>query len=101
MRFPIVQFIEWILPELGLDFEIVPVEELGNAYGVTHTQKGIMTIREDVYDRAVDGNARDRFTLCHELGHFYCILLRGLALHGVKYLHIWIQSGRQMSLQES
>ena len=29
-----------------------------------------MTIREDVYDRAVDGNARDRFTLCHELGHF-------------------------------
>ncbi len=70
LRFPIVQFIEWILPELGLDFEVVPIEELGNAYGVTHTQKGIMTIREDVYDRAVDGNARDCFTLCHELGHF-------------------------------
>ena len=32
LRFPIVQFIEWILPELGLDFEVVPVEELGNAY---------------------------------------------------------------------
>lgn len=101
LRFPIVQFIEWILPELGLDFEVVPVEELGNAYGVTHTQKGIMTIREDVYDRAVDGNARDRFTLCHDWDIFYCILLRGLALHVVKYLHIWIQSGRLMSLQES
>lgn len=101
LRFPIVQFIEWILPELGLDFEVVPIEELGNAYGVTHTQKGIMTIREDVYDRAVDGNARDRFTLCHELGHFYYILQRGLVLRVVKYLHIWIQNGRLMSLQES
>lgn len=70
LNFPILQFIEWILPELGLDFEVVPVDELGNAYGVTHTKKGVMSIREDVYNRAVNGNARDRFTLCHELGHF-------------------------------
>lgn len=70
LYFPILQFIEWVLPELGLDFEVVPVDELGNAYGVTHTKKGTMSIREDVYNRAVKGNARDRFTLCHELGHF-------------------------------
>lgn len=70
LNFPILQFIEWVLPELGLDFEVVPVDELGNAYGVTHTKKGVMSIREDVYNRAVNGNARDRFTLCHELGHF-------------------------------
>ncbi len=70
LNFPILQFIEWILPELGLDFEVVPVDELGNAYGVTHTKKGVMSIREDVYNRAVNGSARDRFTLCHELGHF-------------------------------
>ena len=70
LNFPILQFIECILPELGLDFEVVPVDELGNAYGVTHTKKGVMSIREDVYNRAVNGSARDRFTLCHELGHF-------------------------------
>lgn len=70
LYFPIVQFIEWVLPELGLDYEYVSVQEMGDAYGVTHTRKGIMKIREDVYERAINGNPRDRFTLCHELGHF-------------------------------
>ena len=68
--FPIVSFIEWILPELGFEFEIVPQKEMKNAYGVTHTGIRVMKIREDVYNGAVNGNPRDRFTLCHELGHF-------------------------------
>ena len=29
-----------------------------------------MRIRSDVYEGAVKGNPRDRFTLCHELGHY-------------------------------
>lgn len=70
LYFPVLQFIEWVLPEFGMDSEIVSYEEMGNAYGVTHTRRGIMSIREDVYIRAVQGHARDRFTLCHELGHF-------------------------------
>lgn len=70
LNFPIVQFIEWVLPEIGLDYEYVSVQEMGDAYGVTHTRKGIMKIREDVYERAIKGSPRDRFTLCHELGHF-------------------------------
>ena len=70
LYFPIVQFIEWILPKLGLDYEIISVNEMGNAYGITHTGVRIMKIREDVYVNAVLGNPRDRFTLCHELGHF-------------------------------
>ena len=53
-----------------MDYEILPVNELKNAYGITHTGKGIMQIREDTYDGAVGGNPRDRFTLSHELGHF-------------------------------
>lgn len=68
--FPIVRFIEFILPSLGFDYEIVPVGEMGNAYGVTHTGIRVMKIREDVYDGAVEGNPRHRFTLAHELGHF-------------------------------
>ncbi|MEY8265139.1 ImmA/IrrE family metallo-endopeptidase [Lachnospiraceae bacterium 64-25] len=70
LYFPIVQFIELILPKLGLDYEIISVNEMGNAYGVTHTGARIMKIREDVYEGAVMGRPRDRFTLCHELGHF-------------------------------
>ncbi len=30
-----------------------------------------MQIREDVYNGTVEGNPRDRFTLCHELGHYF------------------------------
>lgn len=70
LKFPIVPFIEWCLPELGMDYEIVPVCEMRNAYGVTHTGKRVMKIREDTYVGAISGNPRDRFTLCHELGHF-------------------------------
>lgn len=70
LYFPVVPFIEWCLPELGMDYEIVPVCEMRNAYGVTHTGKRVMKIREDTYERAIAGNPRDRFTLCHELGHF-------------------------------
>lgn len=70
LYFPIVQFIEWCLPELGMEFEIVSISEMQNAYGVTHTGRNVMKIREDTYVGAISGNPRDRFTLCHELGHF-------------------------------
>lgn len=70
LYFPIVQFIEWCLPQLDLNYEIVPITEMGGAYGVTHTGKNVMKIREDVYIGAISGNPRDRFTLCHELGHY-------------------------------
>lgn len=70
LKFPVVHFIELALPQLGFTCEIVPVNEMGNVYGVTHTGRKVMRIREDVYDGAVEGNPRHRFTLCHELGHF-------------------------------
>ncbi len=72
--FPIVRFIEWVLcnpnNEYGMEFEIAEPWEMQNTYGTTNTGKNKMIIRSDVYDRAVQGSARDRFTLCHELGHF-------------------------------
>lgn len=72
LYFPIVEFIEWILgdPDNDFDYEIVPVSEMEDTYGTTNTASNVMRIREDVYNGAVAGNPRDRFTLCHELGHF-------------------------------
>ena len=72
LYFPIVEFIEWILcdPDNDFDYEIVPEIEMKDTYGTTNTASNIMRIREDVYERAVAGVPRDRFTLCHELGHF-------------------------------
>lgn len=69
LYFPIVHFIEWKLPKLGVDHEILTVEEMSNMYGLTNTKQNVLYIREDVYCRAINGNPRDRFTLCHELGH--------------------------------
>ncbi len=70
--FPIVQFIEWVManPDSGMDFEILTKEEMRNTYGTTNTGRNTMAIREDVYEGAVKGKERDRFTLCHEVGHF-------------------------------
>ncbi len=70
--FPIVEFIEWILgnPENDFDYEIVSSNEMQDMYGNMNTGSNIMRIREDVYEGAVKGNPRDRFTLCHELGHY-------------------------------
>ncbi len=70
--FPIAEFIEWGLgdPNNNFDYEIVPEREMKNTYGITNTSSNIMKIREDVYEGAVNGIPRHRFTLCHELGHF-------------------------------
>ncbi len=72
--FPIVQFIEWVLanPEnsMEFEFELVEPDEMQDTYGTTNTGRNIMRIRSDVYDRAVQDSPRDRFTLCHELGHY-------------------------------
>lgn len=70
LYFPIVRFIEWCLPQLELECEILTVSEMCDTYGLTNTKKNTLLIREDVYLGAIAGNPRDRFTLCHELGHF-------------------------------
>lgn len=71
--FPIVEFLEWILanPTDGIDLEIVEPEEMDDTYGTTNTGINKMCIRSDVYEGAVHGNPRDRFTLCHEVGHYF------------------------------
>ena len=76
--FPIVEFLEWILanPTDGIDLEIVEPEEMDDTYGTTNTGINKMCIRSDVYEGAVHGNPRDRFTLCHEVGHYFFHLFR-------------------------
>lgn len=70
--FPIVPFLENIMPQIFEDFyiEINTIEEMGNCHGLACPTENCIKIREDVYDRAIQGYGRDRFTLAHELGHF-------------------------------
>lgn len=71
LYFPVVQFIEWILPVvLDFDFEILDVSEMPpQTYAFTVPDKKIMYIRKDVYEAACKGQGRARFTLVHEIGH--------------------------------
>lgn len=69
--FPIVEFLEFLMPRVWEDFTfaVQPESLLGDNHGITFPDERTMIIREDIYERAVAGLARDRFTLAHELGH--------------------------------
>lgn len=73
LYFPIVQFIEVMAAEESIDFnyELVEIKEFDGTYATTNTSENVMYIREDVYKGAAKGNPRDRFTLCHETGHYF------------------------------
>ncbi len=73
LYFPIITFLENILPILVPDFqlEILTEEEMGNKHGETYPSKDLICIREDVYLRAVQGLGRDRLTVAHEIGHLF------------------------------
>ena len=71
LYFPVVEFMELVLPSIIPEFsyEYVTVSEMGNLHGETFPSKSIIRIREDVYERAINGEGRDRMTIAHEIGH--------------------------------
>lgn len=69
--FPIVPFLENVMPSLydGYEFDVREARFLGDAHAKTYPDDLRIVVRDDVYAGAVAGAGRDRFTLCHELGH--------------------------------
>jgi hypothetical protein len=77
--FPVVDVYEVLdLMYEGARFEVRELHEMGEDHGRTYPDKNVILIREDVYERACNGEPRDRFTMCHELGHL--MMHRGVAL---------------------
>jgi hypothetical protein len=70
--FPVIPFIEQIMPQIFQDFcyEILEVKEMPLSYAEALPQLSLLKIREDVYLGALNDNGRHRFTLAHEIGHF-------------------------------
>lgn len=68
--FPVVEVYEVLhmLYENGR-FEVWETSEMGQDEGRTYPHDNLILLREDVYEGACDGVPRDRFTMCHELGH--------------------------------
>ena len=73
--FPVMEFLEVVLQEVFPDMtlEIVAPEDMPFKEGETIPGQNKIRIREDVYNAACDGNGRARFTVAHEIGHFFFI----------------------------
>ena len=68
--FPVVDVLEKVLdPKLDVMFEVCSHQEMGPAEGYASPQGDFIRLREDVYRNATKGRGRDRFTVCHEIGH--------------------------------
>lgn len=71
--FDVVKFLEHYVhlafPEFHI--EVVEREDMPENYAEFHPETKCIRIQEDVYEGAAKGNARDRFTLAHEIGHLW------------------------------
>ena len=82
-RFPIMEVLELAMPEIfpGYVFGVKSHAEMGSNHGLTVPDEKAIYLREDVYERAIDGRGRDRFTACHELGHYLLHLNAPIRFH--------------------
>lgn len=71
--FPVVEFLEIGLPQIDKDFvlEIDSLKNMGGRHGLTYPEKSLIILREDVYENAIAGVPMDRFTVAHEIGHYF------------------------------
>ena len=69
--FPVIEVLEFGLPQMIPDFEyeIRPRSDLKDNHGLTYPDQRRIEIREDVYDRACEGDGFYRLTVAHEMGH--------------------------------
>lgn len=72
LYFPIVHFVELVLPQIDDEFSFVVEEEgkMPDKYAYYDYVKNEMVVRNDVYCLACAENGRHRFTIAHELGHY-------------------------------
>lgn len=82
MYFPIVDVLD-VFSEIFKDFSYEIVEDCEMPYGVhadTDIKTGHIRIKESIYNRACEGEGRDRMTIAHEIGHYLTICVCGYKL---------------------
>jgi len=72
VEFPIMDVLEFRMSAIFEGFYLDPRDAafMGSDEGRVIPGTNCIALREDVYEGAWSGNRRDRFTACHELGHF-------------------------------
>lgn len=71
-HFPVVHLLEVGLSEIysAFNYEIVENCDLPNEYAVAYPGENLIVLRQEVYEGAISGVPRDRFTIAHEVGHY-------------------------------
>ncbi|MBQ3088981.1 MAG: ImmA/IrrE family metallo-endopeptidase [Oscillospiraceae bacterium] len=71
--FPVMPFLEQTLVKIDPQFtlEVCDMHEMGSCHGLTTPSEHKIKLREDIYDGACNGRGRDRFTVAHEIGHYF------------------------------
>jgi hypothetical protein len=72
IEFPIMDVLEFRMSKIFEGFYLDPRDAafMGSDEGRVIAGTNCIALREDIYEGAWNGNRRDRFTACHELGHF-------------------------------
>ncbi len=72
LYFPILDFVEKTLPTIIpiFTFRVGTIVEMGECEGLTIPEKNEIWIREDIYEKAKEGDGRARLTVAHELYHY-------------------------------
>lgn len=70
MDFPIVQVMEYLSNNGAFDLEICTADEMGTKYGETIPSENLIKLREDIYDKACEGDGFSRSTCGHEFFHW-------------------------------
>lgn len=70
---PIIRVAELIIPRIDSSFNCYPVynEEMPQKYAEYRPKTNELVVRQDVYDAVCKDDTRHRFTIAHELGHYF------------------------------
>lgn len=82
IRIPIVHLLDILSEKFeSFNYEVVDDSELPKAiHAETNIITGVIRIKESVYNRACDGEGRDRMTIAHEIGHWFTLCYCGFTL---------------------
>lgn len=68
----VIRLLEFVIcPNMDISLQIVEEKYMQDKYAEYSPVEQTIKIREDVYNRAIDGVGRDRFTISHEIGHIF------------------------------
>lgn len=70
MDFPIVQVMEYLSNNGVFNLEICTADEMGTKYGETIPSENLIKLRQDIYDKACEGDGFSRSTCSHEFFHW-------------------------------